>query len=44
MISLQLSPSKRIRIVYMGKPLKENESLLSQGWKDDHIINALVFD
>jgi hypothetical protein len=41
---LQLPPSKRIKIVYMGKMLKENESLLSQGWKDDHIINALVFD
>lgn len=39
-----LPASKRIKIVYMGKMLKENESLVSQGWKEDHVINALVFD
>jgi len=39
-----LPPSTHIRIVYMGKILKESESLLSQNWKEDHIIQALVFD
>ncbi|KAI9738939.1 MAG: hypothetical protein M1818_005253 [Claussenomyces sp. TS43310] len=39
----QLSPSKHIKIVYMGKILKENESLTVQGWKEGHVVNALVF-
>ncbi|RFU36034.1 hypothetical protein B7463_g377, partial [Scytalidium lignicola] len=34
---------KRIKIAYMGKILKDNQSLLAQGWKEDHVINALVF-
>jgi len=38
-----LSPPQRVRIVYMGKMLKENESLIAQGWKEGHIVNALVF-
>jgi hypothetical protein len=28
----------------MGKILKENMSLPSQGWQKDHIVNALVFN
>ncbi|KAI8963003.1 hypothetical protein F5Y11DRAFT_321078 [Daldinia sp. FL1419] len=39
-----LSSTKRVRIAYMGKILKENSSLQSQGWKKGHIVNALVFD
>jgi hypothetical protein len=27
----------------MGKILKESSSLLSQGWKEGHVVNALVF-
>ncbi|KAH8808313.1 ubiquitin domain-containing protein [Xylogone sp. PMI_703] len=34
---------KRIKIAYMGKILKENQSLLAQGWNEDHVVNALVF-
>lgn len=27
----------------MGKILKENASLTSQGWQEGHVVNALVF-
>jgi len=27
----------------MGKILKENETLVAQGWKEGHVVNALVF-
>jgi len=33
----------KVRIAYMGKILKEGESLRSQGWKEGHVVNALVF-
>ncbi|KKZ68585.1 hypothetical protein EMCG_01034 [[Emmonsia] crescens] len=32
----------RVRIAYLGKILKEQESLLSQGWKEGHVLNAMV--
>lgn len=38
------SSTKRIRLAYMGKMLKENTSLVDQGWQSGHVINALVFD
>jgi hypothetical protein len=28
----------------MGKILKENTSLAAQGWKQGHVVNALVFN
>lgn len=31
-------------MAYMGKILKENASLEAQGWRDGHVVNALVFD
>lgn len=40
----QLLSTKRVRVAYMGKILKENSSLQSQGWKKGHIVNALVFN
>lgn len=39
-----LLSTKRVRVAYMGKILKENSSLQSQGWKKGHIVNALVFN
>lgn len=33
----------RVRIAYLGKILKEHESLLAQGWKEGDVVNALVF-
>jgi hypothetical protein len=41
---VKLHSSKKIRIAYMGKILQENSSLMSQGWKQGHVINALVFN
>jgi len=40
----QLPPDKKVRIAYMGKILKEGEPLLEQGWKQGHVVNALVFN
>lgn len=40
----QLPDGKRIRIAYMGKMLKENQSLEAQGWQPGHVVNALVFN
>lgn len=39
----QLAAPKRIKIAYLGKILKENQSLVAQGWSEDHVVNALVF-
>ncbi|KAH7116412.1 hypothetical protein EDB81DRAFT_484174 [Dactylonectria macrodidyma] len=39
-----LASTKRIRIAYMGKMLKENSSLAAQGWQTGHVVNALVFN
>ncbi|KAI4263611.1 MAG: hypothetical protein L6R42_001246 [Xanthoria sp. 1 TBL-2021] len=39
----KLLPKSRIRIAYLGKMLKEGESLQAQGWKEGHVVNALVF-
>ncbi|KAI1767767.1 hypothetical protein GGR53DRAFT_480571 [Hypoxylon sp. FL1150] len=39
-----LPSTKRVRIAYMGKILKENSSLQNQGWKKGHVVNALVFN
>ncbi|KAL9594670.1 MAG: hypothetical protein Q9219_006908 [cf. Caloplaca sp. 3 TL-2023] len=33
----------RIRIAYLGKILKDGETLEAQGWGQGHVINALVF-
>jgi hypothetical protein len=39
----KLHPDKKIRIAYMGKILQEGSPLMAQGWKQGHVINALVF-
>ncbi|KAI4864202.1 hypothetical protein F4820DRAFT_346239 [Hypoxylon rubiginosum] len=39
-----LPSTKRVRVAYMGKILKENSSLKNQGWKKGHVVNALVFN
>ncbi|KAI1651636.1 uncharacterized protein F4817DRAFT_325077 [Daldinia loculata] len=39
-----LPSTRRVRVAYMGKILKENSSLQSQGWKKGHVVNALVFN
>ncbi|KAL2125859.1 hypothetical protein VTI74DRAFT_2454 [Chaetomium olivicolor] len=40
----KLSSSKKIRIAYMGRILQDGPSLLDQGWKQGHVVNALVFN
>ncbi|KAI1102760.1 hypothetical protein F4804DRAFT_312194 [Jackrogersella minutella] len=40
----RLPSTKRVRVAYMGKILKENLSLEGQGWKKGHVVNALVFN
>ncbi|KAI0421096.1 hypothetical protein F5X98DRAFT_330086 [Xylaria grammica] len=39
-----LPSTRQVRVAYMGKILKENMSLQSQGWQKDHVVNALVFN
>ncbi|KAI9722378.1 MAG: hypothetical protein M1812_001850 [Candelaria pacifica] len=34
----------KVKIAYMGKILKEGETLHNQGWKEGHVVNALVFN
>ncbi|RDA89483.1 hypothetical protein CP533_0880 [Ophiocordyceps camponoti-saundersi (nom. inval.)] len=38
-----LPSNKKIRLAYMGKMLKDNSSLESQGWQTGHMVNAFVF-
>lgn len=41
--ALQLPPQKHIRIAYLGKILRENDTLIAQGWREGHMLNGLVF-
>ncbi|MCJ1450434.1 hypothetical protein MMC28_000765 [Mycoblastus sanguinarius] len=34
----------KVKIAYMGKILKEGDTLQAQGWREGHVVNALVFD
>ena len=38
----QVSPSLHIRLAYLGKILNEKDTLEAQGWKEGHVINAMV--
>ncbi|KAJ5770994.1 uncharacterized protein N7511_003045 [Penicillium nucicola] len=38
----ELADNARVRIAYLGHLLKEKQSLLDQGWKSGHVVNALV--
>ncbi|CAK7217323.1 hypothetical protein SCUCBS95973_003109 [Sporothrix curviconia] len=39
----KLPHKTRVRIAYLGKILKDNAPLLAQGWKEGHVVNALIF-
>lgn len=41
--SEQVDATARIRIAYMGRILRDGESLVAQGWSEGHVVNALVF-
>lgn len=43
LLTLQLNGDGKIKIAYMGKILKDNKSLQAQGWREGHVVNALVF-
>ncbi|KAL1973577.1 hypothetical protein VTN31DRAFT_6212 [Thermomyces dupontii] len=38
----KLPATQRVRILYLGRMLREQESLVSQGWQDKHLINAFI--
>ncbi|KGO72788.1 hypothetical protein PITC_057640 [Penicillium italicum] len=38
----KLKDDSRVRIAYLGHLLNERESLVDQGWKTGHVVNALV--
>ncbi|KAK4155000.1 hypothetical protein C8A00DRAFT_13929, partial [Chaetomidium leptoderma] len=40
----KLHGDKKIRIAYMGKILQDGSPLMTQGWKQGHVVNALVFN
>lgn len=37
-----VSPALHIRLAYLGKILNEKDTLDAQGWKEGHVINAMV--
>lgn len=39
----KLSADVKIRLAYSGRILQEHQSLVSQGWKEGHVVNAMVF-
>ncbi|KAK8174921.1 hypothetical protein BC567DRAFT_229346 [Phyllosticta citribraziliensis] len=39
----ELPTSCRVRLAYMGRMLRENESLEAQGYSEGHIVSAFVF-
>ncbi|KFY42377.1 hypothetical protein V494_02428 [Pseudogymnoascus sp. VKM F-4513 (FW-928)] len=39
----ELPPQKHIKIAYLGKILRENDTLAAQGWREGHMLNGLVF-
>lgn len=39
----ELEAGRKVRLAYMGKILKDGESLEAQGWHQGHVVNALVF-
>ncbi|KAK4506446.1 hypothetical protein PRZ48_000178 [Zasmidium cellare] len=35
---------KRVRLVYMGKPMEEGKTLADCGWRSGQVVNAFVFE
>ncbi|OBT41360.1 hypothetical protein VE00_08191 [Pseudogymnoascus sp. WSF 3629] len=38
-----LPPQKHVKIAYLGKILREDDTLIAQGWREGHMLNGLVF-
>jgi len=41
---MEIPPTKRLKLAYLGKILIEKEGLLAQGFDLHHVVNALVFN
>lgn len=41
-IEAQIQGQSRVRAAYLGRILSEKETLAAQGWKEGHVLNALV--
>ena len=39
---IQIPNSFRVRIAYLGRMLREQDSLLDQGWQSGHVVNAMI--
>ena len=39
----QIIGKPKLKLAYMGKILKDGESLQAQGWREGHVVNGLVF-
>lgn len=37
-------PGYHIRLIFIGKVLKENTSLMAQGWQPGNVVNAFVYE
>lgn len=40
----EISTNIKLKIAYMGRVLKDSETLIDQGWKPGHVVNVLVFN
>lgn len=38
----QVPPKAKIKIAYLGKILDDKLTLMDQGWKEGHVVNALI--
>ena len=39
---VQQASGKVVRLMYLGKSLREDKTLLEQGWQRGHVLNAMV--
>lgn len=43
-VPLQRRPGHHLRLILMGKVLRESNPLMAQGWQPGNVINAFVFE
>ena len=41
---VQQASGKVVRLMYLGKSLREDKTLLEQGWQRGHVLNAMVVE
>ncbi|KAI4130179.1 MAG: hypothetical protein LQ347_003489 [Umbilicaria vellea] len=41
--NVRVTGNGKVKIAYLGKILKDGETLQAQGWREGHVVNALVF-